>query len=49
VLNSVVDPWVYIVLRRESLIRISGLYQAVVPEYKKATKKLKKVKQKPSL
>jgi hypothetical protein len=46
VLNSVVDPWVYIVLRRESLIRISGLYQAVVPEYKKATKKLKKVKQK---
>ena len=28
VLNSVVDPWVYIVLRRESLIRISGLYQS---------------------
>jgi len=28
VLNSVVDLWVYIVLRRDSLIRISGVCQS---------------------
>jgi hypothetical protein len=38
VLNSVVDPWVHIVLRRESLIRISGLYQSCCSRIQKSNK-----------
>jgi len=38
VLNSVVDPWVYIVLRRESLIRINGLYQICCSKIQKSNK-----------